>query len=302
MLNRLLASVDNPWVPGRDEKERIELDFSGSKFSISLPHNSVPDMSERMRGTQFNIFDESAYDRVTKEDPPRFLEHERGRFPYLLVLKRTFAFLGKPWRKSELGTLSSVIHVVETESMPDSMSCFVPGHCEQAIMRYLHYMYGPGSLAVGSQTKRLAPVNWSVEHISGVDWCYFEAHRDFRRYIDTPTKDLTGSFRACFATPLDKKHLLMIIFDLMNHDSSDDVSPSMLSLMREVSATMSLEYSPSAKEQLEEARQKKPSVVGKSQRQPENWLYPRMKRGDSELNEPRLVILEEGSSPPEWNP
>ena len=302
MLNRLFASVDNPWVPGRDEKERIELDFSGSKFAISLPYNSVPDMLEDTRGTQFNIFDESAYDREQAEDPHRFLPHEKGWFPYLLALKRTFAFLGKPWRQSELGTLSSVVHVVETKSMPDSMNCFIPNHCEQAIMRYLYYMYGPGVVSTISQVKKLTPVNWSVEHINGVDWSYFEIHHDFRGYIDAPGKDMTGSYRTHFVTPLDNKRLLMVIFILINHESSDDVSPSMLSLMRELSATMLLEHSPSAASQLERIRQKHPSVAGESQRQPEDWLYPRMKRGEKKLNEPRWVVLEEGSPPPEWRP
>ena len=297
MLNRLFASVDKPWVPGRDNKDRIELDFSGSKLAISLPPNSVWDMSEDSRGTSFNIFDDSQYMGQRK-----LLPHEQGRFRYLPAFKRTFALWGKPWRKSELGTVSCIIGVSRTIGMPDTMSCFNPQHFEQALNRYLYSMYGPGSLAITGQTKRLAPINWKMAAIGGLNWNYFEVHGDFRGYIDPPTKDETASFYVYLALPIDHSHFLTVMFDLMNYSSTDDISESMQGLAQEIAETITLEYSDSATMQIEQAKLQWPEAHHSDQRQSEEWLYHRMREGNTELNEPNLVIIEHGSPPPEWRP
>ncbi|WP_431689247.1 hypothetical protein [Hahella sp. NBU794] len=289
MLKRLFASRRHPYVPGLDKPENIEIDLSGSKLCLQLPPHHDSDGFEDLQAPipRVNIYDPTVYPESTIDD----------LFTNTLFIKRNWDYYGPFWRLRRLGYTTFIAVVEQVNCLPEGMSCFNPHHLEQALVR-LCYRMGPEK---PRQAEKRAPMNWEARQSGDTLWVHYEIHKDLSK-IHVPSPFSAAQYSSYAVTPLDDRHYLRLMFHNNGYAPVEYAIRHMNALRDKVCRHIKLELSPSARAQQEQARQRWPDARISPQREPENWIYPEWRDGDSTRGEPDTIILKSGTTPPPFVP
>ncbi|WP_444943558.1 hypothetical protein ACJJIK_18895 [Microbulbifer sp. ZKSA006] len=172
MLNRLFASRRRPYIPHRNKREAISIDFSGNRLELSLPPHSCYDSFADLDPTSYpervNIFDPSDYIADSGYE-----DWEREGVSRQCFIERSWELFGPIWHSRPIGTIDFRLILNRHDKLPSDMSCLNPQHLEQVVMRRLYYS-GP---CRPDYYVQLAPVNWKLYELSGVTAIFFEEHR-----------------------------------------------------------------------------------------------------------------------------
>ena len=208
MLNRLLVSKKNPYIPGRNNKEIFNLDLSGAKFSISMPPNSIWDIPEELpKSNQINIYDENLYSPLEN-----LADYRKGTFPVLPLLTRTFGFWGNPFTSSSnIGMVKCFTHVQRVVDAPEGFSCLNPADFEQAINKSIYFNFGPGS---GLDMLMLAPVDWEVIDIGRISCVVLDIRKNYEKFDYEVSEIGKTIYSRRFYAPLFNNYLLVINFSV----------------------------------------------------------------------------------------
>ncbi|ABC30428.1 conserved hypothetical protein [Hahella chejuensis KCTC 2396] len=289
MLKRLFASRRHPYIPGLNRPETIEIDLSGTKLCLQLPPHHDSDGFEDVQAPipQVNIYDPALYRDSTLDDP----------FSSTVFIKRNWDYYGPFWRLRRLGYTTFIAVVERVNCLPEGMSCFNPHHLEQALI-HLIYQMGPNTPARG---ERIAPVNWVVRQSGDSLWVHYEVHKNLGELIEEEDF-MRAQYSSYAVTPLDDRHYLRLMFHNNGYAPVEYAIRHLNVLRDKVCHHIELKLSPSARAQQEQARHRWPGARISLQREPENWVYPEWRYGESGIGEPRVVILKPGSSPPSFVP
>ncbi|BBM01952.1 hypothetical protein [Microbulbifer sp. GL-2] len=294
MFERLFASRKKPFVPNRDKLETLTANLSGSRFSISVPPNSVPDINEEYYGPRIDIYNREAYD-----DLSRGKWYQEGRMPGQSILKRHWGFYGPPWIAMEYGFLSLIIRIFRVDDLPESMSCFNPHHLEQVILRDLYFRYGPPKL---DMDPRAAPIKWQKKNINGTDWLYCEAHPKCseQELRENPFREAV--FHSQLYVPLDDQYFINVYFSALGYAPAKYSIAAMDHLITETYSTLQLELSPAMQQRKADVAQQCPNSHFSETRSPELWIYHKVREGNCRIGEDLLEVVEKGSPPPSFTP
>ena len=289
MLNRLLASKKNPYIPGRNNKETFNIDLSGAKFSISLPPNSVWDIPEELpKSNQINIYDENLYSPLEN-----LADYRKGTFPVLPLLTRTFGFWGSAFSLGSIGMIKCFVNVQRVIDAPKGFSCLNPADFEQALSKRLYYYDGPGS---GHDHKILAPVDWKLLSANGVQWVLFEEHNDFSKWRFKPSPISKTVYSYVCQTPIAQDYILGIHFSSSGYLPFDICKPNIDKFVNEIIETLTLDLTE------ENIRQqnlfKSKGFAYSEKKEPEKWDYHTFKKQDGDTDT-HPVIEKYGTPPPQ---
>ncbi|MGL6159335.1 hypothetical protein [Microbulbifer sp.] len=298
MFKRLFASRKHPYVPGLNQREKVEMDLSGNRLTMTLPpHSDYEGFRREPPPRRVNIHDPDQYD--TGELLPEWQRSGIASYCGLLA-DRNWELYGPPWRTRPYGAVEFRTSIWRLDSMPEGMSCFNPSHFQQAIDRALYF--GFGGPAHPDDSREKAPINWRLQRESGTTGFYFESHRDFSTYVNEPSPH-EATFRAStLVLPLEDRYCLGISFSYLGYAPVDYCLANMNALRDSVLESVRLELGPTARTQLAEAQRQWPRASASENRDPIAWNYPKWRRGDYRKGEPNIVILEPGSPPPEFTP
>jgi len=294
MFSKLFASRKRPYIPHRYERDHIEIDFSGSRLSLDLiPHADFEGFETDPIPTSVNIYDPTIYSDDSHVD-----EWQReGRASYV-VAERSWELLGSPLRSRPYGTVDFMLLVLRADALPDNMSCLNPAHFEQVLLRSEYYG-GPASPA---SAKCKAPVNWRTEEKEKGTWVYYETHRDFSGRSEPPLPFEPTFISSRLNIPLDDRHYLQLNFRYLGYAPVEHCLANMNELRDLVCNSVQLSLDTSASKALEIAKKRWPNVCGQQTREPESWVYPKWRRGDSDKGESSIIIIKPGSPAPEFMP
>ncbi|WP_431689246.1 hypothetical protein [Hahella sp. NBU794] len=289
MLKRLFASRRRPYIPGLNTPEVIEIDLSCTKLRMQLPpHHDYEGFEARQAPIpQVNIYDPSIYRDSTFGDP----------FSSSVFIKRGWEYYGPIWRMQPVASTTFIAVVEQVNCLPEGMSCFNPSHLEQALLR-LCYRMGPEK---PRQAVKRAPINWAIRQSGDTLWVHYEIHKDMSK-IHVPSPFSASEYSSYVVTPLDDRHYLRLMFHNYGYAPVEQAIMCMNALRDRVCRHIELEFSLSARTQMEQARGRWPDARISSQRDPENWVYPKWRDGDFGKGEPDIVILKPGSPPPPFVP
>lgn len=293
MLGSLFPTRKNPHIPGRDSKDRLTTDFSGTRFSIDVPPTSngfastTDKHKEKLDICDPTIFEDQAVWDYMKGCPSlcSFLVREPTLFGGLLASAR-------------LGQITIVGSVHHFYDLPKNMSLFNPAHCEQAIRRLTYFYHGPGSLKGKLDSH---PLNWQVLEQCGHQWAYFEAlswdlDESETKVPESEIPSWVASPYCTYSVPLSSNSLLTLNFHFMGYRPVKQALKNLYALREEIFKTVSLEYSERALEEKLEAKQRWPEAKFSQVRAKEQWEMHEF------INEIDYKIRECGSPPPAWKP
>ena len=128
MLKRLFATRKRPWIPGRHEREKFEIDFSGSVLALELPpHHDYEGFPAESVKTKVNLYDESRFTSIEQLRNMEYKElYEQKGLESQGVTKRDWELFGPVWRDPPLGTVAFSMVVCRSDALHESMSCFKP--------------------------------------------------------------------------------------------------------------------------------------------------------------------------------
>ena len=294
MFSKLFASRKRPYIPHRDERDPIEIDFSGSRLSLDLiPHADFEGFEADPIPTSVNI-----YDRALYHDDSHVEEWQReGRASYK-VAARSWELFGSPLRPRPLGTVDFMLLVLRADSLPENMSCLNPAHFEQVLLRSMYY----GGPASPEFAKRKAPINWQTEEKDIGTWVYYERHRDFSGESEPPLPFEPTFITSRLNIPLDDKHFIQLNFRYLGYAPVEHCLNHMNKLRDSVCKSVNLTLGASAEKALENAKQRWPGAKAQKIRLSESWIYPEYRSGDHHKDEPDIIILKPGTPAPEFTP
>jgi len=261
MFKRLFASRRHPYIPGLNRPETVETDLSGSKLRMLLPPHHDAHGFEDVQAPipRVNIYDPTIYRGNTDEYP----------FSNTAFIKRNWDYYGPVWRLRRLAYTTFIAVVERVNCLPEEMSCFNPHHLEQAVVRLLYRM-GPEK---PRQSEKRAPVNWTVRHSGDALWVHYEIHQNLGKLIEEEAF-MRAQYSSYAVTPLDDRHYLRLMFHNNGYSPTEYAIRHMNALRDKVCRHITLELSPSAKAQQEQARQRWPDARISTHREPEDWVYP----------------------------
>ncbi|GAB2513416.1 hypothetical protein [Microbulbifer agarilyticus] len=298
MLKRLFASRKNPYVPGLNRREKVEIDISGSRLTMLLPpHSDSEGFSRERPPSEIDLHNPENF--YIDESSPKWQRsgnaHYRGR-----LANRHWEFFGPPWHTRPYGFITFSIVISRQDAMPEGMSCFNPAHLEQSIIRNL--FFSAGGPAQPTLPKEKGPFNWQLHHHSEATGIYFERHRDFSKYNLEPENFERASHSCTLRLPLEHRYSLGVSFGYLGYAPSEYSLKNMNAVRDLVLSSVRLELGPEAREQLAEAQKKWPDAHASEYREPVFWDYPEWRKGDYSKGEPNIVLVKPGSSPPEFTP
>ncbi|WP_444937731.1 hypothetical protein [Microbulbifer sp. JMSA002] len=294
MFERLFASRKKPFVPNRDKLETLTANLSGSHFSISLPPNSVADINEEYYGPRIDIYNREAYD-----DLSRGKWYQEGRMPGQSILKRNWGFYGPPWISREYGFLTISIRVYRVDDLPESMSCFNPSHLEQVILKDLYFHYGPPEI---DMIPKAAPIKWHSKNINGINWLYCEAHPKCSELELRENPFSEAVYDTQLYAPIDDQYFIDVNFSALGYAPATYSIAAMENLMTNTYSTLNLKLSPAMQKRKEEIKRQFPEARFSQARDPEPWVYHKIRKGNSRVGEDSFVVVKKGTPPPNFNP
>lgn len=298
MFKRLFASRKHPYVPGLNQREKIEIDISGSKLTMLLPpHSDSEGFRREPPPSKIDLHDPENF--YTDESSPKWQRSGNAHFQGRLA-DRHWEFCGPPWRSRPYGFIAFGIGITREDAMPEGMSCFNPTHFEQLVAHSLYF--GAGGPAKPDLPRTKGPFNWRIHRESGATGIYFERHRDFHDYPKDPEAFERSSHSCTLLLPLEHRFSLGIAFRYFGYAPAEYSLVNMNTVRDTVLNSVRLELSTTAKAQLAEAKDKWPEAHTCENREPISWKYPEWRNGDYSKGESNIIILKPGSAPPEFTP
>ncbi|WP_444910477.1 hypothetical protein [Microbulbifer sp. TRSA005] len=292
MLERLFASRRHPYIPHRNEREKISIDLSGNRVKFFLPPHTCHDSFAEFKlnyPEKINIFDDSDYN-----DGSDCEDMEREGVARQCLMERSWELFGPIWRSRPIGTIDFNLILNRHDTLPHSMSCLNPKHFEQVVMRCLYY-WGPGN---PNDHVQKAPVNWKLYKLGEVTAIFLERHRLNSPEILTKNPHHETYFTSSFFIPLDRAHYLTLNFRYLGYAPAKHCLVAMNSIRDAVCNSVSLQLGIDIKKQLAEVQRQRPNDKASTKRKLEPWVYPEWHRG-GEFDED-IIIIKPGSPPPDW--
>lgn len=286
-FRRLFSTRKHPYIPGRHKTETLSVNLSGSLLTLQLPAHTPFDSLDKDKKPPavVDLFNDNNFTDVDIGQPEWQLRGESG----LGLMRRTLGFLAPPWHQSDrYGRMSFGMGIGRMEIMPQEMSLFNPAHLEQVVIRNT-YFSGPMQ-----PTRRHVegPVDWRAKEGPAGTWLYYELH---------DIHDETH-IRTSITLPLSHRHSLSLGISCFGYQPMhlfykyfEDIKGAALN-------SITLELSERAQRELDQAKQRWPEAKASPARLPEDWVYPKYRRGDRSKGEPRIVILKPGTPPPPFKP
>ncbi|MCA0899892.1 MULTISPECIES: hypothetical protein [Microbulbifer] len=298
MLKRLFASRKKPYVPGLNQREKVEIDISGSRLTMLLPpHSDSEGFRRKPPPKKIDLHDPDNF--YTDEESPEWQRSGNARYKGG-VANRHWEFYGPSWRSRPYGYIAFGIGITREDAMPEEMSCFNPSHFEQLIAHSLYF--GAGGPTSPDLPRTKGPFNTRLCQMSGATGFYFERHRDFAHRTQEPEAFEQASHSCTLLLPLEHRYSLGVAFRYFGYGPAKDSLANMNKLRDLVLNSVQLELGSTAKNQLAEAQLKWPGSRASESRKPINWKYPKWRNGKYHKGESNIVIIESGSPPPQFSP
>lgn len=290
MLKRLFASRKTPYIPGLHTPEKIQVDLSGNTLELLLPPHHDYEGFEASQApiSNVNIYDPGLYSDPDKKETIGFSR---------AFINRRWEYYGPFWRGKPIGSTTFVATVDRVNKFPEGMTCFNPNHLEQGLI-HLMYMMGPFKPQYG---KREAPLNWCVAKKQDSIWFQYSVSDTYEN-LAKEHESMRSYYSSYIVTALDDIHYLRLMFHNMGYVPVVEAIRNMNALRDKVFKNLHLNLGVSSSQQLDAAKQRWPSAKASEHRSPESWVYPEWRSGDRSKNEPDIVILKAGSSPPPFTP
>ena len=294
MFEIFFASRKRPYIPHRHQRDRVTIDLSGSKLSMTLmPHGRFDGLGETPIVSSVNVYDTSLY--KGENNAP---DWKRAGISCLGLGKRFWELRGPVWREQSYGHITFSIVLIRSDALPASMSCFNPAHFEQLMLRAAYYN-GPGQ----PEFKKVkAPINWRLLEREAGTWIYYEAHPDFTGRQQPPLPFEPGYIFCYLCVPIGDRHYVRFNFRYHGYAPVETCFANMNPLREAVCDSIQLTLSPTAQTERQRAQTRWPQARAQRQRNPEPWGYPEWRDGDELNGEPDIVILKPGSPPPALRP
>ncbi|GLS26574.1 hypothetical protein [Marinibactrum halimedae] len=298
-IHQLFASRRRPYIPGKNKRDKITINFSGSILTLELPpsHYSEGLGKDKPIPEVVNLYEKS--DFISDEDLPSW---RRQGVSVRSIMGRHLELLGPPWHpQPTLGLMDFSMGVRHMDTMPEGMSLFNPEHLEQATLRNI-YFNGPGN-PLNRHVQ--GPVNWQVRETDSGTWLYTETHPRLENREpddDSPLPEESSFIRSVLLMALTDRHMLSMGYRYIGYKPVVDCLRSMNSIRDSVFNSVQLTLSNESQDKLKHAQKRWPNAQACENRTPEPWIYPIVRRGDNSIGEPNIVLLEPGSPPPEFTP
>lgn len=280
MLKLLSASRKHPFLPGLENPQLIQVNLSGSRLEFQVPAyldfrtvQKLPPLTMGLDIHNLHYFTKSSSD-----------------FASATLFNRDLDFYSTPSGIKSIGTIGVVAVVDRVDCLPRGMSCLNPLHFEQVVLRLLHRL-GPGNPGFW---KKIAPVNWRVFCRGDSTWVNCEMRNDLDAILK-PTPYDNMQFTSFAITALDDRHILRLMHNTLGFAPEPFVQKVRGQICRSVKLTLSEDV----KTRMAAANDKWPNAKISEYREPEQWVYPKWRRGHTDLGEPNIVVSKLGSPPPE---
>ncbi|AFV00427.1 hypothetical protein [Simiduia agarivorans] len=208
MFARLFATNDKPYIPGWDKRRKIEFDLSGVRFSLEVPDSNVPDANVLIAPSRINIFDPDNYPFA--EDRPDYTVSGIESCTLMTQYYETKgALIG-----GITGGISLAVSLAQVRDLPEGMSCFVAADFRQVVDRDMYFNFGPPNT---NSFMPIAPVNWGVRTLAGIDWISYSVLPDNQRYKEKLTPSASKYCSFVMLTPIDASHFVSICVSIDNY-------------------------------------------------------------------------------------
>ena len=295
MFKRLFASRKHPFTPYLNQRDKVEIDLSGTKLGIELPpHTRYDGFGVEPPPTCVNIHDADAY-----EDNSHLPESQRSGLAYRTKVlgNRNWEFYGPPWRELPYGFIEFRSGLRWLADLPGELNCFNPAHFEQVLIREM-YFSGPGN---PHYTRMVAPVNWRRVQLGSADCIYLESHRDMRYVNRESSPHLEAEICCGLFIPLEERFFLRIGFNYTGYAPAKYSLANMNALRDSVLDSVTLQFGVSARQKLMNARKIWPDASASRCLAPLDWVYTDWREGDYLKGEhDDVIILKPGSPPPDF--
>jgi len=282
MLKRFFASRKNPYIPGFDTPEKIEIDLSGNTLELLLPphHDYEGFEARQLPISNVNIYDASFY---SDSEAGETFSHSSA------FISRNWEYYGPIWRGRYIASTTFVAAIDRVNTFAEHMTCFNPNHLEQAI---IHFLYKTAPFKPNKGLKK-APLNWKVVDQQYSKWFYFDVVNNCDN-LQKEGEFIKAQYSSFAVTALDQHHYLKLMFHNNGYVPVSYAIKHMDALRDKVLGNIKLSLGPSSIRQFENAKQRWPSAKASEHRDPENWVYPEWRSGERSKNEPKIVILKPG--------
>lgn len=225
MFARLFATNDKPYIPGWDQRRRVEFDLSGVRFSLEVPDSNVPDANVIIASPRINIFDPDNYPFA--DDRPDYTVSGIESCTLMTQYYETKgALIG-----GVTGGISLAVSLEQVRDLPEGMSCFVAADFRQVVDREMYFSLGPPRV---NNFMPIVPVNWKVYQFGGVEWIGYMSLPDAERYPREMPPFALKACRTVFLAPIDEKHFIRISVSIDNYFPSSDAVPRLNSKVNEI--------------------------------------------------------------------
>jgi len=290
MFGSLFPTRKNPYVPGRDKKEVLVSNLSGTRFSIAVPPTSDGfGSSEDDHHKEIDIYNKSCFSNAAE------YSYRKGQPWDQKVFRRIPVFFGGFAGSKMLGQITVFSSVWYFDNLPDGMSLFNPKHLEQAIRRYNYFADGPGGVG---DMKEL-PFNWAIVEQGSQRWVYYESQPSGLDEYVSENKGNTLESWACrricrYVLPIGKSQFLMLAFHFTGYQPVDFSLKNLHELKDEIFDSVDIKYGNRALSEKKFAQSTWPDEKLSQEKTRENWKAHRF------LDESSYEILEHGSPAPNW--
>ncbi len=292
-FKQLFATRKNPYKPWANQRDRVEINLSGTRLSMELPpHSNIEGFTRETAPTSVNIYDDSAY--KSDEGLPDWQQEGISLFS---LFSREWDFRGPHWERWPYGKVIFAASIARYDALPESMSCFNPAHFESVVLRRAYYR-GPAQPDFGKIT---APNNWRLYDFSGNTAIYFEFHPDLSDTSIPHDPFYEACTTSCLHIPIGIRHFLQLNFKFMGYAPARQSLASMSQVRDETLSSVYCELSDSNSKALVQARKQWPEAQARAIHQPKPWIYPKWRRGENR-DEASIVCIEAGSPPPSLAP
>ncbi len=288
-FKQLFATRKNPYKPWANQRDRVEINLSGTRLSMELPpHSNIEGFTRETAPTSVNIYDDSAY--KSDEGLPDWQQEGISLFS---LFSREWDFRGPNWERWPYGKVIFAASIARYDALPESMSCFNPAHFESIALRRA-YFRGPGQPELAKQT---APNNWQLYDFDGNTAIYFEFHPDLSDTSIPHDPFDEACTTSCLHIPIGTHHFVQLNFVFMGYAPSHLSLANMTRIRDEVLSTVRCALSDAQSQEMLHARSKWSAAKAKASLRPQPWIYPEWRWSDDE-NEPEMVRVTTGSPPP----
>jgi hypothetical protein len=280
MLKLLSASRHHPYLPGLENPQLIRVNLSGSRFEFQVPAYLDIRTVEKLNPIDLRLDIHNL----------RYFSRASPDFCSATLFNRDLDFYSTLCGVKSIGTIGVVAMVERVDCLSNGMNCLNPAHFEQVVMRLLHRL-GPGNPGFW---KKIAPVNWRVFCRGDSTWINCEMRNDIDAILK-PTPYDNMQFTSFAITALDERHILRVMHNTLGYAPEPFVQKVRGQICRSVKLTLSDEV----KARMAAVKARWPNAKVSEFREPEQWTYPKWRKGHADLGEPNIVVSKLGSPPPE---